>query len=44
MIGVYLITNNINGKMYIGSSINIERRWKEHLRDLRNGNHHAIYL
>ena len=30
MIGIYLITNNINGKVYVGQSTNIERRWKEH--------------
>lgn len=32
MIGVYKITNNINGKVYIGQSININKRWKEHKR------------
>ena len=30
MIGIYKITNNINGKIYIGQSINIEKRIKEH--------------
>lgn len=30
MIGIYKITNKINNKSYIGQSINIERRWKEH--------------
>ena len=30
MIGVYKIENLINGKIYIGQSIHIERRWKEH--------------
>lgn len=30
MIGIYKITNLINGKVYIGQSIHIERRWKEH--------------
>lgn len=29
MIGIYKITNKINGKVYIGQSWNIERRWKE---------------
>ena len=30
MIGIYKITNKINGKIYIGQSNNCERRFKEH--------------
>lgn len=30
MVGIYKITNLINGKVYIGQSINIEERWKRH--------------
>lgn len=30
MIGIYKITNKINGKCYIGQSIDIEKRWKDH--------------
>ena len=30
MIGIYKITNNINGKVYIGQSNNIQRRFSEH--------------
>lgn len=30
MIGIYKITNLINQKTYIGQSINIEQRWREH--------------
>lgn len=30
MIGVYKITNTINDKSYIGISVDIERRWKDH--------------
>jgi group I intron endonuclease len=29
--GIYKITNLINGDCYVGQSINIERRWKEHI-------------
>lgn len=32
MIGIYKITNTKNQKVYIGKSIDIERRWKEHIR------------
>lgn len=34
MSGIYQIYNPINNKRYIGSSINVERRLKEHLRNL----------
>lgn len=30
--GIYMITNNINKKVYIGQSVCIERRIPEHLR------------
>lgn len=30
MIGIYKIENKINGKIYIGQSVHIERRWMEH--------------
>lgn len=30
MIGVYKITNNLNNKSYIGISVDIERRWRDH--------------
>lgn len=30
MIGIYKITNKVNGKCYIGQSDNIHRRWREH--------------
>lgn len=29
--GIYKITNNINGKVYIGQSIRMEERWADHL-------------
>ena len=30
--GIYSITNKTTGKMYIGQSVNIEKRWKQHIR------------
>jgi group I intron endonuclease len=36
--GVYKITNIINGKCYIGQSINIHKRWAEHRRKNNNEN------
>jgi len=38
-IGIYKITNNINGKFYIGSSNNIENRWTLHRNKLRGNCH-----
>lgn len=37
MVGVYKITNEANGKVYIGQSIDIDERIKRHKRDLGNG-------
>ena len=39
MIGIYKIENKINGKFYIGQSIDIKTRWYNHRKDL-NGNRH----
>lgn len=44
MSGVYQIYNPINNKRYIGSSINVERRLKEHLRNLKRNKHINSYL
>lgn len=42
--GVYEILNTVNGHRYIGSSCNIQNRWREHKRDLNNSCHHSPYL
>jgi group I intron endonuclease len=34
MTGIYKITNIINGKVYVGSAVNINSRWSRHKRDL----------
>ena len=42
--GVYQIKSLINGKSYIGSSINIHKRWRLHKSELTNNKHHSIVL
>lgn len=42
--GVYEILNLLNNHRYIGSSVNIEKRFKEHKYSLWNNNHRSIYL
>ncbi len=42
--GIYKITNNVTGAIYIGSSCNIGSRWDVHKRRLRNNNHHSKYM
>ena len=40
MIGIYKITNKLNNKCYIGQSIDIENRWRQHIyesKTLRRG-------
>jgi len=39
MIGIYRITNIMNGMKYIGQSVNIVKRTCEHKRDLKNNIH-----
>lgn len=42
--GIYKIINLIDGKYYVGSSTNIYKRWKEHIRLLNNNQHHNDHL
>jgi len=36
---VYKITNLINNKIYVGESLDVDRRWKDHKDDLNNNKH-----
>lgn len=44
MAGVYQIYNEETGKRYIGSSIDVERRLKEHKRNLKAHRHSNQHL
>ena len=37
--GIYQIANEVTGKFYVGSAVNIRRRWNLHLLHLRRGTH-----
>lgn len=43
MIGIYKYTNKINQKSYIGQSIQIEKRKKQHIQSAYNKNHINYY-
>ena len=42
--GIYMITNLINGKRYVGSSINIQQRLQTHRSNLRHKHHTNDHL
>lgn len=44
MIGLYAIVHVPTNRAYVGSSVNIKRRLKEHMTDLRADRHHCAYL
>ena len=41
---IYKIINKVNGKFYIGSTIEPQKREKRHFNDLINKKHHCIFL
>ena len=42
--GVYQIMCLANGRVYIGSSIDVSHRWQEHKKDLCARRHHNVHL
>lgn len=44
IIGIYSIENTISGKKYVGSSVSVLRRFKEHSQLLKRGVHFNRYL
>jgi len=43
-MGVYKITNLVSNKIYIGSSKDIPKRWKQHISGLNNNKHTNSHL
>lgn len=43
-IGIYMIKNLFNNKVYIGQSTNIDRRWNDHKNKLNNNKHENLHL
>lgn len=41
---IYKIQNLVNGIIYIGSTVNFEKRKQRHLSALLNNQHHSVYL
>jgi group I intron endonuclease len=42
--GIYRIKNIITSDCYVGSAVNIERRWREHKRQLKKNMHTNIHM
>lgn len=42
--GIYTITNLITGRVYIGSAVNIFKRWAAHKGLLNKNKHHCKHL
>ena len=44
ILGIYCITNRTNNKKYVGCSVNIKGRWRQHKHQLRNNKHCNSHL
>lgn len=42
--GIYKIVNTLNGKCYVGSTKDFQKRWKKHFNDLEKQQHSSIKL
>jgi len=42
--GIYEISHPATGRSYVGSAVNIKKRWKEHRRTLETGKHHSKFM
>jgi group I intron endonuclease len=41
---IYAIVNQVTKDMYIGSAVNLIRRWRVHKSNLNNGKHHCEHM
>lgn len=41
---IYAIVNQVTKDMYVGSAVNLTRRWSAHKSKLTNGKHHCEHL
>lgn len=44
MPGIYKIENSVNGRVYVGSAVNLNNRWAVHRHSLERGTHHSTKL
>ena len=44
MIGIYKIYNNLDNKVYIGQTKNLEKRFSQHIDHLRRNKHFNNHL
>jgi group I intron endonuclease len=42
--GIYQIRNKLNGKVYVGRSVNVEKRLSDHRSALRTGSHYSEHM
>lgn len=42
--GIYQITHSASGRNYVGSAVNLNKRLKEHVRQLNEGCHHSKFM
>ena len=42
--GIYQIRNIVDNKIYVGSAIDIDKRWRQHKSNLKLTKHHSIHL
>lgn len=42
--GIYQIQNTVNGNKYIGSAVNLRKRWNLHKTELNSGKHHNQHM